>query len=397
MLATPKFDFDVIVLGGGPAGTSAALGLSHQGWKVALLEKQSFPRPKLCGEFISPDGVRLLEALGLATQLEHLRPAPVVRSRITFPRDPGIVTKFESPGWGLSRSALDWALFKQAERRGALCLQKCFAESVDGDLTRGFAVQAVLDGDRPALWNTRAVIDATGRWSNFNSRNIRSKSQADQGIFLGVKAHFRGDLDLNHAVELHFFDGGYCGLNEIEDHEINLCALINQDRVNHGTRDWRQFLDEAGIQNPYLKDRLQQIRPTTSFLVTSPVVFGRGPKVAGEIIRAGDAAGFLDPFSGDGIATALRSGQMASDCLHGFLSGKATAAETIRRYNSEYNREFRRRFVFAQLIRKSLATTTMPYLYSRVARRIPAVGRWLVRQTRGEISRSTSPLRGSRY
>ncbi len=376
-------NLDVVIIGSGPAGSSAAFLLAQLGWKVGLLEKQRFPREKLCGEFISPEGVSDLSSLGLWPALAMHEPPPVNRTRVTFPSGHNLKIDFESPGRGLSRSILDRVLFEQARRQGADCFERCSARSIEGDLTNGFLVTAAHAEDGPITFTAKTVIAATGRWANLPWRVPRAQGASAATVFLGIKAHFRGDADLQNAVELHFFPGGYCGLNKVEGDEINLCALVEQRRAMQFANDWGGLLGSAAAHNPGLHDRLKTLHRVSSFLVTSPIILGEQKQVTGETLRVGDAAGFLDPFSGDGISTAIRSAVMAARCLDSFLRGKASPVTALRRYQKAFDSEFHRRFVFARMIRRLLPWSPLVPLIASLQSKSPRLGQWLVRQTRG--------------
>lgn len=383
--------FDAAIIGAGPAGSAAAIALAARGWHVVLLEKQTFPRDKLCGEFISPEGLADLEALGVRSALEEVQPPLIRRTRITFASGHTLNSQFDSPGWGLSRKLFDDVLFRQASAKGATCLEGIHIRKITGSLRGGFRVFGASSNGVTETFEARGVLVATGRWSN-----IPKEAPGNRGSFfsekqrLGIKAHFRGEVDLQEAVELHFFDRGYCGLNPVEGNEINLCALVTPEMAAPFGKNYEAMLTAAFETNSELRQRLRQLTRVSDFITTSPVVFGRRRTIAGDMFLVGDAAGFLDPFSGDGISSAIRSALLAGEAVEQFLTGKVSAEEAMRRYQSAYDKEFKGRFFFARLIRQALSTHTIPILFSHLQTRLPAVGQWLVRRTRGAIIQATA-------
>lgn len=372
--------FDAAIIGAGPAGCAAAIDLAKRGWNVALLEMHRIPRDKLCGEFISPEGVSDLASLDTRTSLEAQGPAIISHALLTFPQIKDVQIPFEANGWGLSRFALDAQLFQTARQSGASGLEKTCVRSVTGDLKECFRLSTDSGSLQEKVLEARAVIAATGRWSNFPQRveSIRLHQR-----FLGLKAHYRGDADLDNAVQLHFFQDGYCGLNRVEDDQINLCALVTEELGRRFSKDWGKLLDLVAHENPSLSRYLPQMTRCSDFLATSPVVFRRREKVVGDVLVVGDAAGFLDPFSGDGISSGLRSGMVAAECLDSFLKGADSPERVKQRYLKDYAAEFGRRFFFSQLIRRSMTVPTIPKIFSPLQSRLPSLGQWLVRQTRG--------------
>lgn len=385
--------YDALIVGAGPGGSSAAIALASQGWHVALLERQAFPRDKLCGEFVSPEGIGDLAQLGVLPVLLDTRPAPVRGVRVTLSAGHQIRIALKARGWGLSRLTLDSVLFEHARTHGVECLDHCHVRRIEGSLNTGFRLETGAAGQVPKFLMAKTVIAATGRWSNLtrSPRNVATDRLGEQR-FLGLKAHFRGDADLEEAVELHFFNEGYCGINRIEGEQINLCALISEQYAASYARHWEALIDAAGRQNPHLGDRVRAMRRSSAFLVTSPVAFRTREKVVHDIFMVGDAAGFLDPFSGDGISTAVRSALLAAWSLHQYMTGCQSAEGARQSYMRAYEAEFRKRFFFARLIRGALSLPGIPSAFALVQARIPSLGQWVVRQTRGVVRRQASRI-----
>ncbi len=379
--------FDTIIVGAGPAGSSAAIALASRGWRVALLEKQTFPRDKLCGEFISPEGVSDFARLGVRPALLEKKPAPVQRVRVTLSADHQARIELRESGWGLSRYALDQVLFEHARAQGAECFENSPVQTIEGSLDHGFQVQVGTQSNAPRVLTAKTVIAATGRWSNVPHNPRKSLRELKRlKRFVGIKAHFRGESDLDDAVELHFFEAGYCGLNRIEGGETNLCALVEEEFAARYARNWESLVEAAGRQNPHLEGRIRAMSRSTEFLVTGPVIFQAGERILRDIFLVGDAAGFLDPFSGDGISTAVRSAFLASQCVDDVIQGRVSNEESKKNYNRAYQSEFSRRFLFARIIRSALSIDSIPPAFSRLQSWIPALGEWVVRQTRGQVS-----------
>ncbi|MBZ5535919.1 MAG: NAD(P)/FAD-dependent oxidoreductase [Acidobacteriia bacterium] len=379
--------FDVIIVGAGPAGSSAAIALASRGWHVALMEKQTFPRDKLCGEFISPEGISDFARLGVLPALLKKEPAPVHRVRVTLSADHQVRIELPEFGWGLSRYALDQVLFEHARALGVECHENSPVHTIKGDLERGFRVEVGPQSSSRVVLKAKTVIAATGRWSNVPRDPLHAvHGRKRLKRFVGIKAHFQGEPNLDDAVELHFFQAGYCGLNRIEGGEINLCALVEEEFATRFARSWEALIEAAAGQNPHLDNRIRAMRRSSEFLVTSPVIFQKRERILRDIFMVGDAAGFLDPFSGDGISTAVRSATLASRCIDDVMRGNVSNERTMKNYDRAYQSEFGRRFLFSRIIRNALSLGGIPPAFSRLQARIPALGKWVVRQTRGEVS-----------
>src|SRR5438034_2275290 len=215
---------DLIVIGGGPAGTAAALEARRRGLTVSIWERDRFPRHKVCGEFISAESLMILEE---EISFAAYRPAVIRRSEFISPR--GRVHGFALPhaARGLSRRLLDRALWRAAAARGA--------EMHEGEGARSVERIPPVNG-RPIEWELRSVSGIKGRslalaicagrwWSLEGIPGPANSGGAHGGEWFGAKAHF-AKISASDAVEMYYFPGGYCGLAPIEDGLYNACCLV---------------------------------------------------------------------------------------------------------------------------------------------------------------------------
>jgi flavin-dependent dehydrogenase len=258
------------IVGAGPAGSAAALAALAEGRAVHICEKSAFPRHKVCGEFLSPGVAHVLEMLGVLDDFERLNPARLSRVRLHFGRREKQWT-LQEPGFGLSRYALDALLLDAAVARGA-----------------------VMESGMPA--GRSAQIVAHGR-----------KASAPKGRRLfGFKAHFTGPCD--DAVELFFASRCYAGVSAVEGGRTNVCGLAPEDVLAAADFDIDRLLRSIGP----LRNRIEPLQPATGWFVTGPLVLQmRFQAAAPGVYVAGDALGFVDPFTGSGILSALATGRLA--------------------------------------------------------------------------------------
>jgi flavin-dependent dehydrogenase len=329
--------YDAIIIGGGPAGSAAAILGARKGADVLLLEAGDYPRHKVCGEFISPEALGLLDEL-LGEFLPLASCQRVVRTRIFID---GVVLEsaIDPPAASLSRFDLDSALWSAAACAGVETRLQTPAQAIEG--AGPFRVST-----RDESFTTRSVINASGRWSRLNDLPAPGKAA------LGLKAHFFED-DAPPNVDLYFFPGGYCGVSPVSSSEVHGGSLVNVSTVvrNAGNRS----LVDIVAQNPKLRQRSRAWRPLTDTITTYPLFFRDPQPVAGKVALVGDAAGFIDPFVGDGIALALRSGVMAVESLVPFWSGERTLAGAVEEYRSAYLRSILPLFRAASRVRRMVA------------------------------------------
>ncbi len=266
---------NIEIIGGGPAGSAAAISAILEGCAVQIFEKSSFPRHKVCGEFLSPEAAKLLDSLQVLGEFMSLKPrSDPQRWFYTSVHVPKNCTLPE-PAYGLSRFALDHLLLNKARSLGARVIR----EKQNGE-----------QSDVP-------IIIASGR---------SSIAQRGRRLF-GFKAHYTGPVD--DVVELFFFNRCYVGVSSVEHGITNVCGLAPESVL----RTHAFQVDDLVNSFSALKGRLQPLRRHMEWLMTGPVVFRRefaNPTLPC-VYRAGDALGFTDPFTGSGILTALLTGRLA--------------------------------------------------------------------------------------
>lgn len=363
---------DLITIGGGPAGTSAAIPAARQGAKVLLLERGRFPRHKVCGEFVSA------ESLSLLTDLLDNRNASLLRDAIRIPRTRifldghTLQTSVDPPAASIARVDLDAALWRSAESCGVDVREQVAVQSVTG---RG-PFHVVTSGGE---FEARALVNASGRWSNLNLPP--SENGTRQEKWLGVKGHFAEPLS-QPSVDLYFFEGGYCGVQPVSvaadapgSGRVNASAMVRADIAS--------TLPEVFAQHPALRERSRNWTALSDPVSTSPLIFRPPQPERDGMFMVGDSAGFVDPFVGDGISLALRSGTLAAHCLQSFFGGEASLPEAVSRYSRTYRHSLLPVFRASSTIRRMLI---LPGYIRRpvlsVLERSPAITNYLVRRTR---------------
>lgn len=363
---------DLAIVGGGPAGATAAIIAARCGPRVLLLERGGFPRHKVCGEFVSAESLGLLRTLLGSKHESLLTDAIRIPQARVFLDGRSVETPVEPPAASIARLDLDAALWEVATESGVTTRSQTVVKEISGN--GPFHLTTSQES-----FDARAIINATGRWSNL------TKPQAGNGTslqkWLGVKGHF-AEASPHASVDLYFFDGGYCGVQPVEmkgSHStrgrVNACAMVRSDVGSN--------LQEVFEEHPALKARSAFWEPLSEPVSTSPLIF-RDPKPErNNILLAGDAAGFVDPFVGDGISLALRSGALAAESLAAFLRGEGSLADAIALYRSSYERQLAPVFRASSKIRRLLTlprSVRLPMLF--LLENVPAVARYIVGKTR---------------
>ena len=337
--------YDLIVVGAGPAGSACAITASRAGAKVLLLEKDRFPRHKVCGEFVSGESLGLLTTLlrnppkqgmpaSKVQDLSALADRPEIDSARIF-LDGKIARLPVLPSArSIPRFDLDAALFDSARRSGVDAREEVVVRRVEHD--GAFTVHT--DAER---FFAKAVVNSTGRWSQ-----LTQYEPGGQEKWIGLKAHFR-EAQAPDSVDLYYFPGGYCGVLAVTNDVVNACAMVRADSA--------RSLEEVCAAHPELWRRYQEWTPLFPTVTTSPLYF-RAPVTCDQgVLLAGDAAGFIDPFAGDGISLALQSGTLAAESLVGFLQGKVALDQAQQQYAQTYSKRLAPAFRNSARLRKLLA------------------------------------------
>jgi flavin-dependent dehydrogenase len=311
----------VLVVGGGPAGATAALLRAREGRRVSVIERSTFPRTKACGEYLSAGSVRLLYELGIAAELVPLaRPVRGVRlhghgvhARIDFP----------VPGWSLPRAILDHALLRAAVAAGAQLVHGRVEECLDEAEQARIAVRTA-DGSLQHL-PAGAVIGADGMHS-IVARKCGLNAQRRHNARFALGGHYDGLRGLDDYIDM-FVDGeSYAAINPLSASSANVMLVVSARELAVNRHDVETFAHERALRlagTLLAGGRLEGKR-----IAIGPLSY-RARRLAGvHVMLAGDAACFVDPFTGQGVYLALQCARLAAQCA---IAGDLSAYEARAR------------------------------------------------------------------
>ena len=367
-------DSDVLIMGGGLAGLTAAIHLSKKNLKVILIEKSSYPRHKVCGEYISNEILPYLQWLGAA--VSELNPTHI--SNFEFTSNNGKVAKTNLPlgGFGISRYVLDDFLYQKAI--AAHCT--VFKENVT-DVSFTNDVFTVTTSNQTLT--AKIVLGAFGKRSNVDQildRNFFHKKSP----WLAVKAHYSGNLD-NDLVALHNFKGGYCGVSKVENDIINICYLADYETF----KQYKNIEDYQ--QNVLYKNRhLKSVFENSTLLYDKPLTisqisFDKKKAVENHILMVGDTAGLIHPLCGNGMAMAIHSAKIASELILDYFADKNSSRDDLeKKYNKEWNRHFGKRIFIGRMLAKVLTNKMMTNIFVSIVASFPKILPAIIKQTHGK-------------
>jgi flavin-dependent dehydrogenase len=361
--------FDVAIAGAGPAGTSAAIRLAMDEARVLLVEEKKFPRPKLCGEFISPECLAHFKQLGVGEQMLAAGGASLSQTVFYSRRGHSVAVPSEwfksgTNALGLSRSEMDHKLLERAKSAGVVVIEESHASGLirERGQVRGIRVKpAHLNGDTVSDdYRALVTIDATGRTRSL----ARQLDQGTPGLkkrpkprLVAFKAHLENARAADGACEIYFYRGGYGGLSRVEGGLSNLCFIVSADDVRHYASDPEMVLREVVMKNVRAAQTLAAARARTPWLSVSLEGFGqRALAPARGLLTVGDAAAFIDPFTGSGMLMALESGQVAAETVARhlpMLRAGGLFESLSNQYRAEYATRFNSRLQISGLLRRA--------------------------------------------
>jgi flavin-dependent dehydrogenase len=365
---------EVLIIGGGLAGLTAAIHLSKIGLQVTVIEKNSYPKHKVCGEYISNEVVPYLNWLDL--KISDLKPTNI--TKLEFSTASGKMIKSVLPlgGFGISRFALDEYLYKKALENGCKIIQ----DNVENIL---FKDNQFIVTTNNSILKSEIVIGAFGKRSNVDQKMNRDFIHK-KSYWLAVKAHYSGDFP-NDVVGLHNFKGGYCGVSKVENNRINICYLADY-------KTFKQFKNIEEYQNSIVSENphLRVIFEDSSLLFEKPLTisqisFEKKQAVENHILMIGDTAGLIHPLCGNGMAMAIHSAKIVSELIHKYYSNEIKSrSELEEKYIHEWNVNFRKRLKMGRLLSNLLQKQKFSAILMRILIILPFLLPIIIKKTHGK-------------
>ena len=348
---------DVIVVGAGPAGASTAILLCERGLDVLVLDRATFPRPKLCGEYLSPECARILDRLGALKAIDAAGATPLHGMRITAPDGTVLEARYRplagrqpyrEHAMALSRSVLDGIL---ADRLRVLPVD--FREGVrvtdlivEGDRVTG--VETLDAGGRREAIAAPLVIGADGRASVVAHRlGCRYPHRLRR---LALATYVSGLAECRDVGEIFVDPPDYAILNPVAPDRVNLSLVVPLDHVTPWRGRLEAFFAARVTQLVHLARRVAGAERVAPIEAMGPLAYRVGEPTHGGVLLVGDAAGFYDPLTGEGVFSALRGAELAAE-----TAGRALARGDVSRAAlAEYSRARRAAFADKQRFTRAL-------------------------------------------
>ena len=346
-VADVRLRSDVVVVGAGPAGAATAILLAERGVEVVVLDRAALPRPKICGEYLSPEAARVLDRLGVLKAVDAAGAVPLAGMRITAPDGTVVVGRYgEVRGWrpyrghamGVGRQTLDGALVERLRAMPVDLREHARVVDVLLDGRQVVGVRAEQREGGALEVRARVVVAADGRASVVAERLgcRRPHRLRRMALITYVEGLAAGDC----LGEIFVDPPDYAILNPLAPDRVNLGLVVPLAHAAPWSSRLADFLTARVRQLPHLARRLAGAARVAPIRALGPLAHRVDPPSAGGVVLVGDAAGFYDPFTGEGVFTALRSAELATETVTDALRAGDVSAAVLAGYERARARAF---------------------------------------------------------
>jgi menaquinone-9 beta-reductase len=366
---------DVIIIGGGLAGLCNAIHLSKLGKKVLLIEKNEYPKHKVCGEYISNEVLPYLDFLEVNPF--DFGAVRINKFQLSTTKSNIISAKLPLGGFGISRYTLDLVLSEKAKENGVMILQDTV---LDVTFLKDFFQ---VETKQNSIFTSKIAIGAFGKRSLLDvkmGRNFIQKKSPYLGVKIHVKGNFKEDL-----VALHNFKGGYCGVSKVENNAINLCYITNYATFKK-YKNIADFQEQVVFKNRFLKEIFQNSEAIFEKpLSISQISFETKKPVENHVLMCGDSAGMIHPLCGNGMSMAIQSAQLVSKLILNYFNGEIeTIKELEKQYIRQWNRKFGLRLKAGHFIAMLFRKDTIASVLLQILKKLPFLLPIIIKQTHGK-------------
>jgi menaquinone-9 beta-reductase len=371
--------YDIGIVGGGLAGLSLAIQAAESGYSVVLVEKETYPFHKVCGEYISLESWPFLQNLGVP--LTDLGLPVIKKLTVSSPNGNFLQHYLPQGGFGISRYTLDNLLKEIAIKKGATIIENCKAEDI------------VFSGDYFTVKTNAGPVTCTvccgsfGKRSNIDikwNRNFVQQKPNSLNNYIGVKYHVKINFP-NDEIALHNFKDGYCGISKIEDGLCCLCYLTTAGNLKKGNNSIADMEALILHKNPFLKNIFMQADIMYSKPVTiSQISFAKKTQVENHVLLIGDAAGMITPLCGNGMSMALHGSKLAFAKADQFLKKEINRGEMELGYAREWKNQFSVRVTAGRNIQRFFGKEWVTNAFLSIIKKSPWAITRLIKLTHGK-------------
>jgi menaquinone-9 beta-reductase len=371
--------YDTAIIGGGLAGLSLSILLAKQNHSVLLIEKETYPFHKVCGEYISLESWDFLSK-EIGVPLQELNLPIIKKLMVTAPNGNTLHSNLDLGGFGISRYTLDNILQQIAKEHGVTILEACKAENIilENDIftittNKGNFTSKLCCGS----WGKRSNVDI--KWK----RSFTTKTSDKLNNFIGVKYHVKTDFP-NDVIALHNFKDGYCGISQIEDGKHCICYLTKASNLKKaGSID--KMEDEILAENPHLKKLFATALKLYDAPVTiSQISFSKKNCVENNVLMLGDAGGMITPLCGNGMSIAMHTAKITAGIVNDYLQNKITRTALENNYTKTWNENFATRIKIGKAVQYLFGRKATTNIFIAIMKMSKGLTNTLIKSTHGK-------------
>jgi len=369
-------NYDVIIIGGGLAGLALSVDLGRKGHSVLLIEKGSYPRHKVCGEYISMESYRYLNEICPA--LSELKLPKIQKFNLTSTGTNEFTTDLGLGGFGISRYLLEELLYKEAQKYKVVFVLETKVLNVTRDTEANiYQVQT-----KAQTHTARLVCNASGRRSNLETLERGQKIKGTN--YVGVKYHVKLPRN-SEQIEIHNFPGGYCGISNIEEGKSCLCYIVNAKELSAVNKSIPELEKKILSQNKNLEKIFKDADFIFKEAVTvSGINFLIKEPFNGEVFFLGDSAGSIAPITGNGMSMGLRSAFVLVNFIDQYFSEKIDLKELEKKYSEFWNKEFSARIKLSRYFQKLSEYPSLTKMTMLLFKLFPPLAKGVIGLTHGK-------------
>ncbi|WP_350285762.1 NAD(P)/FAD-dependent oxidoreductase [uncultured Croceitalea sp.] len=367
--------YDVVIIGGGLAGLTAAIHLAKHETRVVVIEKNDYPNHKVCGEYVSNEVKPYLQHLGF--DVDQQTSISIDTLAVSTRSGKTVTTKLPLGGFGISRYAFDSTLHTIAKAQGVDFIH-------DTVIATGFYTDRFqIETTKGSQLEVPLVIGAFGKRSILDRKLDRAFSR-QKSPWLGVKCHYQLDDFPEHLVALHNFEGGYGGLSKTETGAVNFCYLTKFESFQQCS-NIADFNERVVAKNPVLAKFLKTAVPLFEKpLSIAQISFAKKFPVEQHMLMCGDSAGLIHPLCGNGMAMAIHAAKIAAEEVLCYLKGESKRAGLEQRYAERWKNQMQGRLWMGRQLQRLLMNATASNIAMHTIANSENLLKAMIRQTHGK-------------
>lgn len=367
-----KYDCDVLIAGGGPAGSGLAYHLAKNNIKVMVAEAQSFPRDKICGDGISPIAIAELDAMSISKWKNFAKSNEISKVGLFIKNDSVFIdlSKHDNLPYHahiIPRIELDNWIYETAKKAGAAYIED--TRLTDYAITKDAAVALLKQGKQTIKIKAKIIVGADGSSSTV-ARLMHGEKNSDEFQLLGLRAYYENINGPTDRVDIYFTGESFPGIYWLfpkGETGANIGMAMVSATLPHKASHVRNMLAAHIQNNKYIKDRIGKGKIEDNIDGWMLKFFNAKSKINGErILLVGDAAGLINPLSGDGIQYALLSARWASETLINCVHQNDFSAKATFSYRKRVDKELGYDFALSNLLVQFARNKTLSALWMQI-------------------------------